>query len=116
MRCSRRDSSFNHSGVAVDKVLRILILGDQNTHTDLMEHELRKEGLLFSSRRVQTKEDFLRELKDFAPDLILSDYKLPLFGGSSAIAIAKKHCPDVLFVFVSGTNKKEEPAIGDKVF
>jgi CheY-like chemotaxis protein len=99
----------------VDKVLRILILEDQNTDAELMERKLCKEGISFSSKRVETKEDFLRELKVFAPDFILSDYKLPLFDGSSALAIAKEHCPDVVFIFVSGTIE-EELAIEDKGF
>jgi len=99
----------------VDKVLRILILEDQNTDAELMERKLCKEGISFSSKRVETKEDFLKELKVFAPDFILSDYKLPVFDGSSALAIAKEHCPDVVFIFVSGTIE-EELAIEDKGF
>ena len=99
----------------MDKVLRILILEDQNTDAELMERKLCKEGISFSSKRVETKEDFLKELKVFAPDFILSDYKLPVFDGSSALAIAKEHCPDVVFIFVSGTIE-EELAIEDKGF
>ena len=83
------------------KELRILILDHQNTVADLMEYELHKGGILFSSRRVQTKEDFLRELKVFIPNLIISDYKLPYFDGfSSVLEIAREHCPDVPFIFV----------------
>jgi DNA-binding NtrC family response regulator len=93
--------------MAVDKELKILILEDQNTDAELMERELRKGGISFSSRRVETKEDFLRELKVFAPDIILSDYKLPFFNGSSALAIARGQCPDVPFIFVSGTIGEE---------
>jgi len=101
--------------VLTNKELKVLILKDQNTDAELMERKLCKEGISFSSKRVETKEDFLRELKVFAPDFILSDYKLPLFDGSSAISIAKEHCPDVLFIFVSGTIE-EELSIEDKGF
>ena len=94
-------------------MLKILILENHNTDANLIEHELRKGEILFLSRRAQTKEDFLRELKVFAPDFILSDYKLPLFDGSSAISIAKEHCPDVLFIFVSSTDK-EDPKLGER--
>jgi DNA-binding NtrC family response regulator len=93
--------------MAMDKKLRILIVEDQNTDAELMERELRKGGLSFSSKRVETKEDFLKELKVFAPDLILSDYKLPSFNGSSALAIAREQCPKVPFIFVSGTIGEE---------
>jgi CheY-like chemotaxis protein len=86
----------------MDRELRILLLDNQNTDADMMEHELHKGGILFTSRCVQTKEDFLRELKVFSPDFILSDYKLPFFDGSSALAIAREYCPDVSFIFVPG--------------
>ena len=98
-----------------NKELRILILKDQYTDAELMERKLCKEGISFYSKHVETKEDFLRELKVFTPDFILSDYKLPSFDGSSALAIAKEHCPDVLFIFVSGTIE-EELSIEDKGF
>jgi len=89
--------------VVTNKELKILILKDRYTDAELIERKLCKEGISFSSKHVETKEDFLRELKVFTPDFILSDYKLPSFDGSSALAIAKEHCPDVLFIFISGT-------------
>jgi len=90
-----------------NRKLRILILEDQNADADLMEYELRKGGIIFFSKRVQTKEDFLKELNTSMPDLILSDYKLPSFDGSSALAIARDHYSDVPFIFVSGTIGEE---------
>jgi len=101
--------------VLTNKELKVLILKDQNIDAELIERKLCKEGISFYSKHVETKEDFLRELKVFAPDIILSDYKLPLFDGSSAISIAKEHCPDVLFIFVSGS-VEEELSIEDKRF
>jgi DNA-binding NtrC family response regulator len=91
----------------MSKELRILILEDLATDAKLIESELRKGGIAFSSRRVETREDFFKELRDFAPDLILSDYKLPSFDGSSALSIAKEQCPNVPFIFVSGTIGEE---------
>lgn len=85
-----------------DKYLRILILEDISTDAELMESELRKGGVAFSSRCVQTKEDFIKELKYFVPDIILADYKLPSFDGLSALEIAKEQCLSVPFIFVSG--------------
>lgn len=90
-----------------DKELRILILEDIVTDVELMEHELRKAGITFTSRCVQKKEAFLKELEDFAPNLILADYSLPQFNGISALAIAKEQCPDVPFIIVSGVIGEE---------
>ena len=91
----------------LNKELRILMLEDVATDAELVEYELRKGGIVFSSKRVETREAFAKELNDFTPDLILSDYKLPSFDGLSALELAKEQRPEVPFIFVSG-------AIGEK--
>ena len=87
----------------MNKQLRILILEDDNADAELMEHELKKANFTFTSNSVETREAFLENLENFAPDLILADYTLPSFDGCSALRIAKEKCPDVPFIFVSGT-------------
>lgn len=89
------------------KKLNILILEDVDTDAELVERELSKADIQFSSKRVETKEDFLKELKDLAPDLILSDYTLPSIDGVSALKIAQEKCPDVPFIFVTGSLGEE---------
>lgn len=83
--------------------LRILILEDVPTDAELMERELRKTGLVFISQRVETRDAFVGALAEFAPDVILADYKLPDFDGLSALAIACEKFPEIPFVFVTGT-------------
>jgi len=51
---------------------------------------------------VDTEETFLKELDEFSPDIILSDYELPAFDGLAALRIAQEKCPDVPFIIVSG--------------
>src|SRR3972149_4407195 len=86
----------------MDKEFHILMLEDNPTDAELAERELRKAKLAFSLKRVETEEDFLKELKNLAPDLILSDYKLPSYDGLSALAAARENCPVVPFIFISG--------------
>lgn len=75
--------------------LHILILEDVPTDAELVKRELEKANMSFSSKRVETRTDFLKALNDFAPDLIISDYTLPQFDGMSALRLAKEHAPDV---------------------
>ena len=77
----------------MEKELRILILEDVPADAELMERELRKGGIIFSSKKVDTKKAFLKELKEFAPDLILGDYSLPSFDGLTALEIVREKCP-----------------------
>ena len=53
-------------------------------------------------RLVETDGAFRRELRDFAPDIILSDFAMPNFDGMRTLAIARELRPDTPFIFVSG--------------
>lgn len=86
---------------------RILIIEDVPTDAELNEHELRKAGIAFIARRVETKEAFLRELVDFEPDIILSDYSLPQFTGLEALRLLKEQDVDVPFILVTGSLTEE---------
>jgi signal transduction histidine kinase/FixJ family two-component response regulator len=90
-----------------DKEFRILMVEDSPTDAELTEHELRRARISFSLRRVQTEEDFIKELHDFKPDIILSDYHLPTFTGSEALSIAAKEAPEVPFILITGALGEE---------
>ena len=45
------------------KELQVLVLEDVASDVVLINHELRKAGLEFRTKRVETREDFLRELQ-----------------------------------------------------
>jgi PAS domain S-box-containing protein len=91
----------------MNKERRILILEDSPTDAELSERELQKAGVEFIARRVKTKDEFIRELETFAPDLILADYRLPTFDGLAALAVARKKFPDLPFIIVTGTLGEE---------
>jgi PAS domain S-box-containing protein len=95
----------------VNNELRILVVEDVAADVILINHELRQSGLAFRSKRVETREDFLRELKDNPPDLIFSDHGVPSFDGFAALKIAKEQCPDVPFIFVSGWAESEDVSL-----
>jgi two-component system cell cycle sensor histidine kinase/response regulator CckA len=96
--------------MAADR-LRILILEDVPMDAELVEYELHRSRIPFDARRVDTRDDFLRELDQFRPDLILSDYTLPRFDGMAALSLARERAPTVPFVIVTGS-VNEETAVG----
>src|SRR5438309_2483678 len=83
--------------------LRILIAEDSEADAELVQRELKRGGLDFLSRRVQTEADFRRELDEFRPHLVISDFSMPQFSGRTALAIARESQADVPFIFISGT-------------
>ncbi|HET9654209.1 MAG TPA: EAL domain-containing protein [Kineosporiaceae bacterium] len=83
---------------------RLLILEDDPYDAELELRELTRYGVTFSEVRVVDNEpDFLAGLRDFAPEVILADYRLPGMTGEQALEHALARCPQVPFVFVSGT-------------
>jgi PAS domain S-box-containing protein/putative nucleotidyltransferase with HDIG domain len=89
------------------KKLRILIVEDVPSDAELVEFQLRKGGMEFISERVETKEDFLKMLREFKPDLVLSDYSLPYFDGMTALRLTQEFAPTTPFVLVTGSMNEE---------
>ena len=87
--------------------LHLLVLEDRARDFELMLGELRHGGIECVPRRVETESEYRKQLVEFAPGLILADYSLPSYDGLSALALARQSCPDVPFIFVSGTMAEE---------
>jgi signal transduction histidine kinase len=91
----------------MDRDLRILMLEDLPEDIGLIEHVLRKEGIQFQSHYADTKEEYIRALDDFAPDVILSDHALPQFNSVEALSICRKNSLNIPFILVTGTVSEE---------
>ena len=82
--------------------LRILVLEDNPADAELAQFELEEAGFRFTSKVVEAENDFIRELQEFSPDLILSDYDLPKYNGALALAESKRRCPGTPVILVTG--------------
>src|ERR1041385_5025063 len=91
----------------VKNEIHILMLEDDATDAELTRFALRKGGLNFSMSRVETRADYIAELEQRPPALILSDYSLPGFNGHDALALAQEKRPETPFIFVTGTMGEE---------
>jgi PAS domain S-box-containing protein/putative nucleotidyltransferase with HDIG domain len=89
------------------KKLRILIVEDVPSDAELLEFQLRQGGMEFISECVETKEAYLKMLREFKPDLILSDYSLPHFDGMTALRLAQELAPTIPFILVTGSMNEE---------
>jgi len=86
----------------VEKELQILIIEDDPADATRLMHELDRQGFAFKGQRVETRDDFLKNLERLPPDLILSDSGMPAFSGFAALELVQEKCPQVPFVFVTG--------------
>jgi signal transduction histidine kinase len=83
--------------------VRILNLEDNARDSELIQHRLEARGVECELVRVETEADYLRSLQQEGVDLIIADLALPSFDGESALELARKHRPEIPFIFFSGT-------------
>lgn len=83
------------------------MLEDLQDDVGLIERTLSKQGIVFVSKRVDTREEFSEALTSFDPDVILSDHALPQFNSLDALTICQKQDIDIPFILVTGTVSEE---------
>ncbi|MEP7108981.1 MAG: PAS domain S-box protein [Ferruginibacter sp.] len=89
------------------KQIKILLLEDSEDDADLIQSELKHGAINFTSLVVDTKTDFINGIRDFKPDLVLSDHAMPQFNSVEALKIYKdqlkiqKH--NAPFILITGT-------------
>jgi len=87
--------------------LKILIVEHNAFDLELIDHELREDGMIYVSHVVENESEYIYALSDFLPDIILSDYAFPSFDGATAFTIRQDMAPTVPFIFVTGTIGEE---------
>jgi len=87
--------------------LRILFIEDDAKDLELAEWHLHHEWVSFLSRCEKDAAGFARALKEFVPDVVISDYSMPEFDGLSALKLCRETLPDVPFILHSGVLNDE---------
>jgi diguanylate cyclase (GGDEF)-like protein/PAS domain S-box-containing protein len=87
--------------------LRVLIIEDVSTDSDLAIQQLAQGGIRCVHLRADSEPSFRAALTRFRPHIILSDFTLPGFDGLTALKIANAQAPEVPFIFLSGTIGEE---------
>jgi len=89
------------------KKVKILFLEDSQDVYELNITELKKSGIKFQGIRVETKDEFIKQLNNNSWDIILSDYDLPGFNGFNAYDVVKKYDKNIPIIIVTGTLNEE---------
>jgi two-component system cell cycle sensor histidine kinase/response regulator CckA len=82
--------------------IRILLAEDSDDDAAIVVHALRRAGYEPITTRVQDRARFLAAL-DTELDAIISDYSMPQFSCTAALALMKARGLDLPFIVVSGT-------------
>jgi signal transduction histidine kinase len=92
----------------MSKPLSVLMVEDSENDAELLQIELRRQGLAPTVMRVDTGPALRAALLGRAWDVVISDHNMPSFSGDEALKIVKQYAPDVPFIVVSGTRSEEE--------
>ncbi len=91
----------------MQKPLRILMIEDMPADAELAQREISREIPQCVFRRVETANDFLRELKDFLPDIVISDHSMPRFDGMTALRLSIAHDPTIPVIMLTGSMNED---------
>ncbi len=87
---------------------RLILIEDSEDDAALVMRELAGGGIAAEYRRVATPAQLESALRDFRPDAVLSDYRVPGLDAPEALALVRALRPDLPFLCVSGTVGEEK--------
>jgi signal transduction histidine kinase len=88
------------------RLLRALLLEDNQLDAELVLRALRKDNFEVSARIVQDEAGFTDALRIHCPDIVLADFNLPSWTGMAALDVLRREGLDIPMILVSG-------AVGD---
>lgn len=83
------------------------MLEDSHTDAELVQRVLKKEDFPAIFRLAMSKPDFIQELDQYKPDVILADNSLPQFDATEALRIVRQQEELIPFIMVTGTVSEE---------
>lgn len=91
----------------MDKLVKILIVEDLPSDAQLTEREIKRSFESAEIKVVETKAEFIRELEEFIPDIVVSDFQLPSFDGLSALKIVLDLSPTTPVIILTGSMNED---------
>jgi signal transduction histidine kinase len=90
------------SGATGARKIRVLVVEDNASDSELMLHALKNAGYESECEVVQTADDFSDRIRKNKYDIILADYRLPGWNGMETVAMVRQEDVDIPVVLVSG--------------
>jgi DNA-binding NarL/FixJ family response regulator len=87
----------------VTKPVRVLMLEDSEADAELIRHALLRSGLSVVTERVESEPQFALAVRDFLPDVVLSDHSLGVFDAESALMLLRSLRPTTPLILVTGS-------------
>src|SRR2546423_8490817 len=92
--------------------VRILMIEDNPQDATLAEREVRRADIVCTFRRVETRDGMVQALREFVPDVVITDHSLPSFGARDALQLMQQLAPGTPVIVITG-RLGDEPAVQD---
>ena len=92
------------------RTLRVLFLDDDPAATALVTESLARSGMTVVTERVDSPEAFTQALREFAPDVVLSDDLLENFDTRAALEVVQNVRPTAPVIVVAGALERHSAA------
>ena len=83
--------------------VKVLIVEHDQSDIDLCLRALRKADFKVETQTAENREEFGQKVREFSPDVVLSDFRMPGWTGMDALADLRKISPAVPLILVTGT-------------
>ena len=85
------------------KPINILLVEDSSEDVHMIERILKKDGMNFRLKSVDTRDGYMRSLMNSQPQIILADHSLPQFNSIEALRILRDTQIKVPFILFTGS-------------
>lgn len=93
------------------KETRILIVEDSPNDVVFIEQTLKSDKICFTSKVVNTRGEYEKQLREFLPEIIICDHSMPQFSSIEALELyksfKKSHSLTAAFILVTGSVSEE---------
>ena len=91
----------------MDNEIKILTVESSPADLNLILEQLEKDNISYSYLNVDSKNDFIKGVTDFIPDIIIAGYSLPAFVEITPIDLIKELSPITPIIMVTDSNDEE---------
>jgi len=91
-----------------DKEIKVLMVDANEADAEKVFTQLRDAGMVIATERVQSEEGLTSALREFAPDIVLSEYSLPLIDYRTTLKVVQSTRPGTPVIVMSGPLRQED--------
>lgn len=91
-----------------DKEIKVLMVDANEADAEKVFSQLRDAGMAIATERVQSEEGLANALREFEPDIVLSEYSLPLIDYRTTLKVVQSTRPGTPVIVMSGPLRQED--------